>query len=324
MSSKRDRSKNFTPDEEEMLVNLANKYKTVLENKKSDSQTGFQKKEVWNKIAVEYNVVCPRCVSRLLFCYTMQSFDCFDNFQERTAIVLRNKYDNIKKSIRQKAAKERSERLATGGGRAPEPSTQRSEALSELEETISLSVKGHESNFDDDAPPLDTNPSEINENIIEETEYIFDAEDVFNEIEIDNIDFLQNVSTIEGSNRSASAPMIVIDDSMSTSELSIPSTLQTPSSKKLWSKYTPASLKKPIRSILKTKGKFTQKEESQEESLLDLKKKFLCREMELMEERATREMKLLEEKAAREKEEHELKMKILKAEYDKKKQSENE
>lgn len=77
MSSKRDRSKNFTPEEEEILVNLANKYKSVLENKKSDSQAGFQKKEVWNKIANEYNAVCPRCVSRLLFSFTMQLFDFF-------------------------------------------------------------------------------------------------------------------------------------------------------------------------------------------------------------------------------------------------------
>lgn len=195
--------------------------------------------------------------------------------------------------------------MATGGGRAPEPSTQRSEALSELEGTISLSVKGHESNFDDDAPPSDTNPSG--------TEYIFDAGDLFNEIDIDENDFVQNVSTIEessrsasvpmlqnastfeGSTRSASAPMLIIDESMPTSDLSI-------TSSKL-------KIKKPIRSILKTKGKFRNKEES----LLDLKKKFLCREMELM-----------EEKAAREKEEHELKRKILKAEYDKKKQSENE
>lgn len=243
--------------------------------------------------------------------------------------MLRNKYDNIKKLIRQKAAKERSERLATGGGRALEPSTQRSEALSELEKTISLSVKGHESNFDDDAPPLDTNPSKCNENINGVAEYIFDAGDLFNEIdeieiddnEIDDNDLLQNDSsrngsTIESSTRSASAPMLIIEhEPISTSsELSIPSSLQTPSSKKLRSKYTPASLKKPISSILKTKRNVRQKEESHEESLLDLKKKFLCREMELMEERATRE-----------KEEHELKMNILKAEYEiKKKQSEKQ
>lgn len=65
------RSKNFTSYEEESLVSLANKYKSILENKKSDSQTVRKKTEIWSRIANEFNATCPLRVSyyRITYIY---------------------------------------------------------------------------------------------------------------------------------------------------------------------------------------------------------------------------------------------------------------
>lgn len=41
--------------ERKILINLVNKYKEIIENKKTDSGTVFKKQQTWLKITNEYN-----------------------------------------------------------------------------------------------------------------------------------------------------------------------------------------------------------------------------------------------------------------------------
>jgi protein tyrosine/serine phosphatase len=52
---KRSRAANFTPEEKRICLELTNKYKHVIENKKKTNTTSkIEKDEAWNKIADKY------------------------------------------------------------------------------------------------------------------------------------------------------------------------------------------------------------------------------------------------------------------------------
>jgi hypothetical protein len=48
---KRERSKNFLEEEKEYLLGLVTDKKGIIENKKSDTISAKQKREIWNLIA---------------------------------------------------------------------------------------------------------------------------------------------------------------------------------------------------------------------------------------------------------------------------------
>ncbi|KAK5644375.1 hypothetical protein RI129_005675 [Pyrocoelia pectoralis] len=95
---KRKRAPNFTPDEQLLCLNIIKKYKSIIENKKTNSVTLKEKEETWNKISTEYNSCSP--VGLL-----------------RTADNLKKLYENKKKETRKYAANEKREILLTGGGK---------------------------------------------------------------------------------------------------------------------------------------------------------------------------------------------------------------
>jgi hypothetical protein len=127
---KRTRAANFTPDEKRICLELANKYKNVIENKKTDATSKIEKDEAWNKIADEFNKLCPSLIGR-------------------TSSHLKNFFDNQKRSARKRAADNRMEIMRTGGG----PSAAKDDPLIDMTLAIinKKTVSGLSSRFDDDA-----------------------------------------------------------------------------------------------------------------------------------------------------------------------------
>lgn len=89
------RSCNFTSHEEDLLVSLVEKYSSVVESKKTNAVTWSQKRDMWDKIASEFQKQCETY---------------------RTVSNLKAKYENLKKKTKQTMASARKEIYLTGGG----------------------------------------------------------------------------------------------------------------------------------------------------------------------------------------------------------------
>lgn len=95
---KRVRAPNFTVVEKAVLVDIiAQKYKHIIEDKKTDRNTLHQKIEVWKKVEADFNALSPSSY-----------------FREWS--VLKRFYENRKKEVRKMKALDRASRFKTGGG----------------------------------------------------------------------------------------------------------------------------------------------------------------------------------------------------------------
>lgn len=112
MENKRERSLNFSRSECECLVTLIEKYKDILECKKTDATTWKKKEVTWSRVANELNAVYAT---------------------GRTAKMLRAKYDNLKKLAKKDYAQAKTEAMQTGAGlpvdRKPDELLERVKAL---------------------------------------------------------------------------------------------------------------------------------------------------------------------------------------------------
>ncbi|XP_037821207.1 uncharacterized protein LOC119610154 [Lucilia sericata] len=95
MTDKKQRGKNFTTEEELLLVDLVISQKHILENKKSDAVNWKIKNEAWMKLEE---------------CFKSQSGI------HRPWKTLRDKYDNMKRKSKMELATEKRETYRTGGG----------------------------------------------------------------------------------------------------------------------------------------------------------------------------------------------------------------
>ena len=93
------RSPNFSSDEIELLKTLVHKRWDKIECKKSDSLTWKQKQLSWEDLSEEYN-----SNNRSL--------------EYRSVNILKKKWDNLKKALKQKVTAEKSYIKGTGGGPA--------------------------------------------------------------------------------------------------------------------------------------------------------------------------------------------------------------
>jgi Myb/SANT-like DNA-binding domain len=93
---KRPRAVNFLPSEHTLLVKLVDKYKNIVENKKTDAVSNDKKTSGWVKLTEEFNVL--------------------SGTYPRTLNNLKSKFDNIKRSTKKIITAERNERFKTGGG----------------------------------------------------------------------------------------------------------------------------------------------------------------------------------------------------------------
>ncbi|KAJ8971787.1 hypothetical protein NQ314_000533 [Rhamnusium bicolor] len=96
-TSKRIRTANYSLEEKNVLLQLVQKYKIIIENKKTDASSNAEKESIWRKIYAEFNSVAPNNI-------------------ERDVTSLKKAYLNMKKTVRKEIAEERLSILKTGGG----------------------------------------------------------------------------------------------------------------------------------------------------------------------------------------------------------------
>ncbi|CAH1109753.1 unnamed protein product [Psylliodes chrysocephalus] len=83
--------------EKSLLIQLVEKYKNIIENKKSDAISWKDKDEAWVKISQQFNANCPENI-------------------HRKKESLKKTYENLKKNIRKDVADEKIQIKKTGGG----------------------------------------------------------------------------------------------------------------------------------------------------------------------------------------------------------------
>lgn len=93
------RSLNFTVLEKEVLLDLATKYKDVLENNKTDGASVQEKKNTWVKLTNEFN--------------------SHANVNKRGVENLKTGLDNIKKNSKKNISGDKVRTFKTGGGSSP-------------------------------------------------------------------------------------------------------------------------------------------------------------------------------------------------------------
>lgn len=124
---KRKRGKNFTELEIRFLVDVAIRHIAIIENKKTDSVTWSEKENSWQTISKQFTALAGT---------------------ERSAAVLKTKYEAIKHGIKRKLTNNKLQIFKTGGGSAE------IDKLKDYEEKLSgyicLNTEGLPSEFDCD------------------------------------------------------------------------------------------------------------------------------------------------------------------------------
>nr|AHN53441.1 Myb/SANT-like DNA-binding domain [Nuttalliella namaqua] len=88
------RASYISDEEKNVLIELVGKYKTIIENKKSDAVSLNAKNKAWQKLSTEYNSV--------------------HGVRPRDVKQLRKTWDNLKTKWKKEQAKEKRCRMATG------------------------------------------------------------------------------------------------------------------------------------------------------------------------------------------------------------------
>ncbi|XP_018568414.1 uncharacterized protein LOC108908762 [Anoplophora glabripennis] len=127
-SNNNKRSNNFSKNEERILLDIVYKHKEIIECKKTDTVMNRKKVEIWVGITKEFNAV---------------SGETF-----RDAKTLKNKYENLKKRTKHKAAEERQALLRTGGG--PYIESKMDSTETKILDLLGVRAKGMQSEFGDD------------------------------------------------------------------------------------------------------------------------------------------------------------------------------
>ncbi|CAI6376587.1 unnamed protein product, partial [Macrosiphum euphorbiae] len=118
------RTSNFTASEIDVLIALVKKYKGVIECMKTDNN----EKDAWIKIQNEFNCQLPET--------------------PRTAIILKNKYENVKRNVKKQYAEEKTFSRGTGGG--PTKVFQGTSIASTVGEILQTRMTGETSIYDSD------------------------------------------------------------------------------------------------------------------------------------------------------------------------------
>lgn len=120
---------NFSRDEEQLLVALVGKYKSIIENRKSNATTWKDKEKAWQVIEKEFNSNSGQNV--------------------RNCKQLKEKYLNMKKRTKQKFSTEKRYNKQTGGGpHTPVDITNVDVAIKDM---IGKQITGLSNNYDCDS-----------------------------------------------------------------------------------------------------------------------------------------------------------------------------
>lgn len=123
------RASNFNTKEEAILIYLIQKYKAIIECRKTDAVNNEKKNCTWAKIASEFNST--------------------SGVIHRDVKILKNKYENIKKRTKKKSAEEKSSMFYTGGG--PPANVTFTPVEEQVKDILGVRIGGLDSEFDDDA-----------------------------------------------------------------------------------------------------------------------------------------------------------------------------
>lgn len=118
----------FSRDKEQLLVSLVKKYKSIIENKKSNASTWKDKEKAWQVIEKEFNSNSGQ--------------------NSRNAKQLKEKYLNMKKRVKQKFSNEKRSNSQTGGG--PHISTDITNVDIAIKDMIRKQISGLNNNYDCD------------------------------------------------------------------------------------------------------------------------------------------------------------------------------
>lgn len=128
-ASSRKRAPNYTVPERERLLNIVERYKSIIENKKTDGVSVKDKKDCWQKVSEEFNAASPS--------YFYRSIDSLKKF-----------YEKQKEELRKRYALEKKELYKTGGGPEIKNVLQDDLLMAIVNEK---SVKGLDNPFDSDS-----------------------------------------------------------------------------------------------------------------------------------------------------------------------------
>lgn len=123
------RASNFNSKEEALLISLIQKYKGIIECRKTDAINNEKKNSTWSKIASEFN--------------------SSSGVSYRDSKILKNKYENIKKRTKKKSAVEKSSIFHTGGG--PSENITYTPVEEQVKDILGVRIDGLDSKLDDDA-----------------------------------------------------------------------------------------------------------------------------------------------------------------------------
>ncbi|KAK4874051.1 hypothetical protein RN001_013411 [Aquatica leii] len=127
------RCTNFTKNEIDILLELVDFHKDIVECKKTDCVSNAAKDAEWCKIAVKFNALCGT---------------------GRAARMLRNKWDSLKKTTKKEYLNIRMKTYKTGGG--PFTDVKLTGVGNRVLALIGIAAKGTNSEFDCDAVDSDT------------------------------------------------------------------------------------------------------------------------------------------------------------------------
>lgn len=131
--NKKQRTTNFKPNEEEILVSLVKKYENVVESRKSDSIMNSEKWKTWEKIAYEFNGILG---------------------ENKSASCLRTKFNNMKKQAKKKFADEKVYTQGTGGGPPPKL-IKVTDTENVIRDILGNTLTGYPSEFDGDCNEIE-------------------------------------------------------------------------------------------------------------------------------------------------------------------------
>ncbi|KYN03425.1 UPF0439 protein C9orf30 like protein [Cyphomyrmex costatus] len=120
---------NFSRDEEQLLVALVEKYKLVIENRKSNATTWKDKEKAWQVIEKEFNSNSGQNV--------------------RNSKQLKEKYLNMKKRTKQRFSNEKRYNKQTGGG--PHTPVDITDVDIAIKDIIGKQITGLSNNYDCDS-----------------------------------------------------------------------------------------------------------------------------------------------------------------------------
>ncbi|XP_067118202.1 myb/SANT-like DNA-binding domain-containing protein 3 [Centruroides vittatus] len=126
--------RNFTNFEKEILLELVEKYKSIIENKKTNAVSSKQKRSTWEVLTEEFNGI-PGVTSRK----SKQLWDC---------------YKNLKKKAVKEQSQKKAELFKTGGGFPPVLNN--SDVMAEKLLSMGVLTQPLHNDFDSDAQPNTT------------------------------------------------------------------------------------------------------------------------------------------------------------------------